>query len=104
MGWYSLYRWFIQWSKRLYINRIEWFKQHLYQEWFNTLSEDEQRIELKRQEELRRKRKEQSLTALACLCAIHSQLDRATNGSVRMYSEICRDMNNITKKSNKYHN
>lgn len=104
MGWYSLYRWFIQWSKRPYINRIEWFKQHLYDEWFNSLSENEQRNELQRQADLKQRRKEQCLTALACLGTMYNQLDRSTNGSLGVYSEILRDMTKSNKKSNKYHN
>lgn len=48
MAWWALYNWFVQFRKTPYDHWIFWYKKYLYDEWFNSLSEDEQRNELKR--------------------------------------------------------
>lgn len=47
------------WYRRKDIpNMIEWYKKYLYNEWFNSLSEQEQKAEKERVEEENRKREE----------------------------------------------
>lgn len=41
MAWYALYKWFIRFSKRPYINQIKMYKSYLYSEWFNSLTDEE---------------------------------------------------------------
>ena len=45
MAWYSLYKWFSTFRKIPYINCIAWYKNYLYTEWFNGLTEEEQEKE-----------------------------------------------------------
>ncbi len=48
MAWYALYNWFIRFRKIPYTNWINWYRHHLYNEWFKMLSEEEQKVELER--------------------------------------------------------
>ena len=45
MAWYSLYKWFISFRKLPYVNIINWYRRFLYEEWFNSLTEEEQEKE-----------------------------------------------------------
>lgn len=50
MAWYVLYKWFIPWMKTPYTNMISMYKQYLYDEWYNSLT-DEQKIKVKEYQE-----------------------------------------------------
>jgi len=41
MAWHALYKWFIPWRKIQYVNRISEYKVLLYDNWFNSLSEED---------------------------------------------------------------
>ena len=58
MAWYALYKWFIPWRKTPYINMISMYKRYLYDEWFNSLSEEDQiKVkEIEKRSEEKRKR------------------------------------------------
>ncbi len=45
MAWYSLYKWFVSFRKLPYVNIINWYRQFLYEGWFNSLTEEEQKKE-----------------------------------------------------------
>ena len=67
MAWYSLYKWFRTFRKREYVNYVSWYIGYL----FNSLSEEEQRKELERQEELKKKREHDGEAALENLLAMY---------------------------------
>lgn len=92
MAWYSLYKWFIQFRKSPYINYIQWYKKHLYEEWFNSLSEKEQQDELERVRRLREKRKRAGEEALIRLGMIFSHLEYFNRGDLTRYSDVFRDI------------
>lgn len=54
MAWYSLYKWFFPWRKIPYCNMIKMYKIKLAEDWFNSLSDKEKEIVIKR----KNKRKE----------------------------------------------
>lgn len=56
MAWRSLYLWFQTFRKSYHPDVIAIYKNYLYDEWFNSLSEDEQNEEIKRQKRLKEKR------------------------------------------------
>jgi hypothetical protein len=80
MGWYALYKWFIQFRRIPYINYINWYRKFLYEEWFRSLSNKEQEAELIRQQELKEKKKKDSEMVLARLWLMHDMLDRLLGG------------------------
>lgn len=59
MAWFALYKWFAPWSKIPYINYIEWYRDYLYTEWYNSLSEEEKIKEKQRIENIKKKNAEQ---------------------------------------------
>ena len=73
MAWYSLYLWFSQFNKRPYSNMILWYKNELHEQWFNSLSEEDQRKVLAYRETQKRKRQmhaRQLLMAMETACII----------------------------------
>ena len=80
MGWYALYKWFIQFRRIPYINYINSYRKFLYEEWFRSLSNKEQEAELIRQQELKEKKKKDSEMVLARLWLMHDMLDRLLGG------------------------
>lgn len=91
MAWYALYKWFIPWRKTPYINWIIWYKRYLYDEWFNSLSEDEQAVELERKKMIMEKRKRDVQNALAALIGMNAILNRYTYDSISSYSDFIND-------------
>lgn len=103
MAWYALYKWFIPWRKTPYINWINWYKRHLYDEWFSHLSEYEQKAELERQQRIKEKRKHDGAIALARLEMIFSVMNEATHGKIDEYMRIARDIDKMNiRHSSRY--
>lgn len=85
MAWYALYRWFKRFSTREYTNWIQWYKKKLYDDWFNSLTKEQQEqvLEVKRlkQEESDRKFKD-ALATLGWMCGY---LNERTHGGLDYY-------------------
>lgn len=64
MAWRSLQRWFMRFRKSYYPDCRVLYKNFLYDEWFNSLSEEDQEEELRLQLELKEKRKREGELAL----------------------------------------
>lgn len=43
MAWFAMYKWFAPWRKTKYINMIDMYKKKLFDDWFATLSIEEQK-------------------------------------------------------------
>lgn len=67
MAWYSLYRWFIQFRRTPYTNYILWYRQFLYDNWFESLSTEQKMEELEYQRRLEERRKHDTDIAFAKL-------------------------------------
>lgn len=102
MAWYALYKWFIPWRKISYTNWINWYKRHLYDEWFNSLSEDGKKSELDRQQKIKDQRKHDGEMALVRLGALYNMMNNVTHGRMGEYMEIARDINRISLHPSKY--
>ena len=64
MAWRALKRWFESFRKSYYPDCRVLYKNYLYDEWFNSLSEEDQEEELRLQRELKEKRKRDGELAL----------------------------------------
>lgn len=88
MAWYALWKWFIQFRKRPYTNWVVWYSNKLYDEWFDSLTEEQQKkiIEYRRKKEAaQHKRAQQSLAMMSAMCAM---LDKRSNGALSAYSRL----------------
>ncbi|MCI9077693.1 MAG: hypothetical protein HFH68_02050 [Lachnospiraceae bacterium] len=75
MAWYSLYRWFVTFRRTSYVNVINWYRQVLYEEWFNSLGEEEQekeRLRLKNIEEEENTKFQREWLALGTILSLYS--------------------------------
>lgn len=79
MGWYSLYKWFIQFRKTHYTNMIYWYEKYLYDTWFNNLSDDEKQKEIERINKNKQKEKMKI-----------NQLISVLNGSIEYLNRVGR--------------
>lgn len=44
MAFWALYKWFAPWRKRPFTNWIKWYRKKLYDDWYNSLSEEDQKL------------------------------------------------------------
>lgn len=102
MAWYSLYKWFIPWRKTPYTNMISWYKRFLYDEWFESLSEEDKQKETKRIADIRAKREREGREALEHLGQLYSMVDRWSGGRMDEYMQMASDMNKISIHPSKY--
>ena len=96
MAWYALYKWFIPWRKIPYTNWIKWYRKHLYSEWFKSLTDEEQKTELERQQKIGEERKHNTEIALAKLGWLYSFMNEAIHGRIDEYMEVAKLMNKIS--------
>lgn len=102
MGWYALYKWFKPWRKTSYRNMISWYKRFLYDEWFESLSEDDKQKEIKRIDAIEARRKRDGQEALEHIGQLYSTINRWSGGRMGEYTQILNDMNKFTTHPSKY--
>ena len=84
------------------IDMIHLYKQKLYDDWYNYLTDEEkQRLEEYRKAKTE-KRKHDAEMALARLGWLYSFMNEATHGKMDEYMECARVMNKITVHPSKY--
>ena len=88
MAWYALYKWFITFRKCPYVNWIEWYKDKLYHDWFESLSEEEKQAWMDKVEEHKRIKQERAEKTLHTLIRIERMLAHYTHGSYWDYLRI----------------
>lgn len=69
MAWYALYKWFRPWRKIPYVNMIQMYRKHLYDEWYNSLSDEDKKKEDKRIDDLKAKKDKEFYSLLALMKA-----------------------------------
>lgn len=82
MAWRSLYLWFQTFRKETYINVNAIYRKYLYDEWFNSLSEEEQKKEIEYQKKLKEKREREGKMALARFCAMTAKMQELSRRSL----------------------
>lgn len=80
MAWYALYKQFIPWRKTPYVNYISWYKQNLYDEWFENLSEEEKKAELDRIQRTKEREKQRIEMAFKTINKIFNMAYSMGNG------------------------
>lgn len=79
MAWRSLYYWFKPWSKVYKKSAVVWYSNFLYDEWFNSLTEEQQQRILERRKQ-REKREEESTRAyISALINMAAFIDAKVN-------------------------
>ena len=82
MAWRSLYLWFQTFRKETYLDVNAIYRKYLYDEWFNSLSEDEQKKEIEYQKRLKEKREREGKMALAQLLCMTNAMKRIAGRNV----------------------
>lgn len=84
------------------IDMIRLYKQKLYDDWYNSLTDEQkQRLEEYRKEEAEQRKRDAEM-ALARLWWLYSFMDEATHGKMDEYMECTRLMNKISVHPSKY--
>ena len=76
MTWRSLQLWFLRFRKSYYPDVVVIYKNYLYDKWFNSLSEEEQKTEIERQRRLKEKRKRDGERAMMQFLYLESEIRR----------------------------
>lgn len=76
MAWYALYKWFAPFRKTPYTDWNVWYSNKLYNDWFQSLTSDEQEKIKTIRERRKVERKKRAEQSLAMLDVIMSCLDR----------------------------
>lgn len=74
MGWYSLYKWFRTFRKSPSTNYISWYKHYLYNEWYDSLSDEDKLREDDRVRRLREHEHQRTQDALRALGMMYSMV------------------------------
>ena len=88
MAWWALYKWFRPFRKIPYINWIQWYCGYLYDVWFESLSDDEKKLELDRIRKRKEKRKRESEQALMSFDMMFNVLNNATHGHMEYLMDV----------------
>lgn len=84
------------------INMIQIYRKQLYDDWYNSLTDDQkQRLEEYEKEEAEKRRRDAEM-ALARLGWLYSFMNRATHGRMDEYMEVAKHMNKISIHPSKY--
>lgn len=84
------------------INMIHIYRKKLYDDWYNSLTDEQkQRLEEYEKEEAE-KRKRDAEMALARLGLLYSFMNRATHGKMNEYMECARLVNKMSNHPSKY--
>lgn len=75
MAWYTLYKWFSPFRKTPYVNQIYLYRQHLFDEWFDGLTDEQRAIYLKNKEANDRRKRMESRQLFALCDYIISNVD-----------------------------
>ena len=76
MAWYALYKWSKPWRVKPMYNWVTWYSNKLYQEWYDSLTEEEQAYI---DEQIKKRKEQRELEArkwFACMNALLSQYRR----------------------------
>lgn len=88
MAWYALWKWFIPFRKTPYVDMIYEYKKYLHQQWFDSLSAEDQQKVLEYRKARKEKRERDAERSLAQMSALIGWLDERSNGAFSMYSRI----------------
>lgn len=84
------------------INMIQIYRKQLYDDWYNSLTDDQkQRLEEYEKEEAEKRRRNAEM-ALARLGWLYSFMNRTTHGRMDEYMEFAKHMNKISIHRSKY--
>lgn len=83
MAFYSLYKWYRPWSKIKCPNMILLYRNKLFEDWFKTLTPEQQKIYLEQREKEKEKRRQSVIKQLAFLGAMMDGISDRTGFDYR---------------------
>lgn len=98
MAWYALCKWFIPWRKTPYQDMISCFKKFLYDEWFESLSNEEK----EKIHDLKIKKVQRAEEALVRLGEIYSAMNQKSGGRMNDCMRIAKIVDRIGIHPSKY--
>jgi len=102
MAWYALWKWFIPWRKIRYTNWQRFYKNYLYDEWFNSLSDEDKDKENRRILYDKMKRTRDIEISLLRLKAMTDTLNITTTGRMGDCMKAYNIANNLSIHPSKY--
>lgn len=85
MAFYSLYKWYSPWSKINCPNMILLYRKKLFDDWFNTLSPEQQKKYKELREKEKAQRRKNAIRTMAFLGAMMDRLVDRTGFDWRMF-------------------
>lgn len=80
MAFWALYKWFAPWRKRSFTNYINWYRGKLYNDWYNSLSEEDQKLVDEMIEEDKRKERKKLQASIQGINYIMNYIYQRTDG------------------------
>lgn len=80
MAFWAIYK--HSWFKRNIPNMISFYKSYLYEEWYKSLSEDEQKLEDERLELIKKQKRESAIRAFTSLGKILGNINNNYHGNI----------------------
>jgi len=88
MAFYALYKWFSRFRKAPYTNMIRMYKNYLYSEWYNSLTEEERQKEDERVLAYREKRDREFKMTMAKFHMLNRVIRSKTGSSYSFFDMI----------------
>lgn len=85
MAWYALYKWFSTFRKTPYVNMIQAYRKLLYDEWWNSLSEEQQKMWEKKWKEEKEQEKRDTYRSLMAMNMVMNTMCNMAHSPNRSY-------------------
>lgn len=92
MAWYALYLWSKPWRKKPMYSWVRWYKYKLYQDWYNSLFDEDKVLWDKMVEEDKRKREKEAKDSIGRILYMYNMLTSKTDSMYLRSPKLLRDI------------